>query len=205
MKKYIRNAVEALDALGCRLDHADRELRPDRWIFSHPSTPDETFKIAIKSSETACRTVVQRAKVAAGLATSESAEKRKPKVNARAKAEREAERLRRNALAAAKEAERIRRDNLRILEDRRRQVAGLDRMMRGTSTRGATPLPADVLFTPTQMSCELEIPEAAIKQAIDDEVLDAYMCAGGVIKVKGGDATAWARARRKADSRAATA
>ncbi|WP_235738954.1 hypothetical protein [Nocardioides alcanivorans] len=194
MRKHAKNAVDQLHSLGCHLDHDDRELHKDRWVFTHPNAPGETFKISDFSGDAACRNVVRRAKVAAGLATSESGEKRKPRIDARAKAEADAIRLRREALAAARESQRAAQEIARLAEARRRQVTSLDRMMRGVPTTGAAPLPPEAKFSIPQLADELDVSEAAIKRAIDDEVLEAYMCSG-VIKVRGADATAWARRR----------
>lgn len=196
MKHYIKQALDALHALDCRLDHADRELRTDRWRFTHPNAPDEFFTIAVRSSEQACRTVVQRAKVAAGLATSDMLEKRKPKANQRQKMERAAERKRiatARALAEAKAAaERTRKIEAQAARNHRE----LDRLLRGRDygREGfplyASDLPADALLTVEQVADSTGVTDVAVLRAIENGKLEAYQC-GKQVKVKGADVRSW--------------
>lgn len=198
MKRYIKTALETLEALDCRLDHKDRELRTDRWRFTHPNAPDESFTINFRSSETAARAVVQRAKVAAGLATSETGEKRKPKVDQRQKAEREAERKRVEAARALNEAEESKARARRIEAQAARNHRDLDRLIRGPIGAGSSapdPMNAapDQMLTVAQIADETGLTDKAVRRAIDSGALEAYRC-GKDIKVKGADARAWAKA-----------
>ena len=56
MKNYIRSALDTLTALDFHLDHEDRKIRTDRWIFTHANAPDERLTLNFKMSEQAART-----------------------------------------------------------------------------------------------------------------------------------------------------
>lgn len=193
MKRYIKTALDTLEALDCRLDHKDRETRTDRWRFTHPNAPDEFFTINFRSSETACRAVVQRAKVAAGLATSETGATRKPRLNHQQKLEREAERKRLatiRSLAAAKEAEARAQ---KIAAQAARNHRELDRLIRGPVVTGApdaTAVPAGAMLTVTEVADLTGATDKAVRRAIDSGALEAYQC-GKDVKVKGDDVRAW--------------
>lgn len=192
MKQYIKTALETLEALGCQLDHKDRELRTDRWIFTHPNTPDETYKLNMRSSETAARVVVQRAKVAAGLATSETGGKRKPKINERERRERAAEAQRREAarrLAAARRAEDQARRDADAVHRRRAELTNL---LTGKSDSRVTPGAVDpaALLTIEQVADMTGLTDKAVQRAVATGALEAYQC-GKVVKVKGADVRRW--------------
>ncbi len=195
MKQYIKQALDTLYALDCRLDHADRELRTDRWRFTHPSAPDEFFTLNFRSSETAARAVVQRAKVAAGLATSDSLVKPKPKRNQRVKMEREAERKRRDAAHALAEArraeERARKIEVRAAQNHRE----LDRLLRGpiVNTAPDASAVATGLLTVAQVADATGLTDKVVLRAIDSGRLEAYQC-GKEVKVKGSDVRTWMQA-----------
>lgn len=186
MKHHIRDALDTLEALGCQLDHADRETRKDRWVWTHANTPGETYKVSLHSSPPACRVVVQRAKVAAGLATSET-----PKPRQRAKADQLAERRLRAAAKERAEAQRMaaeaRAHEAKAAADR----ASLDRLLRGTeSTPSPSSLDPAAMYTVEQVADEGGVGEREVLRAIKSERLTAYQC-GRVVKVKGADARRW--------------
>lgn len=192
MKHYIKTALDTLDALGCQLDHQDRELRTDRWIFTHPNTPGETYKLNFRSSETAVRAVVQRARVAAGLASSETGGKRRPKVNEREKREREAESKRREAarrLAAARRAEEQARRDAAIVHRRQSELTNL---LTGRSDNRVTPSAVDPnsMLTVEQVADLTGLTDKAVRRAVETGALDAYQC-GKAVKVKGADVRRW--------------
>lgn len=193
MKRYIKTALDTLEALDCRLDHKDRELRSDRWIFTHPNSPDELFTLNLDSSETRCRTVVQRARVAAGLATSEAGYKRKPKANQRLKNEREAERKRREVAGALADARREREQAHKARAAVQRRQRELEDLMRGRpDPSGTGDLPPDTLMTVEQAADWTGLTDKAVQRAIDSGALIAYQC-GKDVKVKGSDVRAWLR------------
>lgn len=188
MKNYIRSALDTLEALDFRLDHEDRKIRTDRWIFTHPNSPDECLRINIHMKEQAARTVVQRAKQIVGLAAV-GTEKPAPKANQRAKAEREVMARRRAASIAAKEAREAQEEAERLVAVRRRQVGELDSLMRGKAS-GVGTVPAAAMLTIAEVADETGLTEKAVQRAVDSDRLTAYMC-GGVVKVKGSDVRSW--------------
>lgn len=193
MRKSIKNTLELLPALGCTLDHADRELHSYRWRFTHPAAPGEFFTVNHQSSEVSLRTVVLRAKVAAGLASSDSLAKRPPKQNARAKLEREAERNRIAAartLAAAKDAEeRARRHEAQAARGHRE----IDRLIRGPIVGGSVTVeavPSAAMLTVAEVADQTGVTDKAVLRAIESGRLEAYQC-GQAVKVKGADVREW--------------
>ena len=192
MRRHIRDALDTLEALGCQLDHADRETRKDRWIWTHANTPDETYKLNIHSSPATCRVVVHRAKVAAGLATSET-----PKPRQRAKSDQLAERRLRAAAKERAEAQRMaaeaRAHEAKAAADR----ASLDRLLRGVEgAPSAAGIDPDAKYTPAQVADETGVSEREVLRAIKAERLTAYQC-GNTQKVQGAEVRRWL-ARRTA-------
>lgn len=193
MKKYIKTALDTLEALDCRLDRKDRELRTDRWQFTHPNAPDELFTLNFKSSETAARAVVQRARVAAGLATSASGNKRKPKQNQRIKMERAAEHKRREAAHSLAEAARAEARIKQLEAQTVRNYRELDRLIRGPGETGAASsvgLSPTSMLTIEQVADHTGLTDRAVRQAIQSGRIEAYQC-GKQIKVKGIDVREW--------------
>lgn len=200
MRKSIKDALEQLHALGCKLDHADRELRTDRWRFTHPNTPDEVFTVNYQSSDVGLRTTIQRAKVAAGLATSDSMEKREPKQNYRVKMEREAMRKRRETAHALAEAERAKERTRQIEAQATRNHQELDRLIRGpvvASTPTADGISAKAMLTVEEVADATGMTDKAVRRAIDSGRLEPYQC-GNRVKVKGADVRDWLSASRGA-------
>ncbi len=194
MKNYIRSALDTLEALDFRLDHEDRKIRTDRWVFTHANSPDERLTLNFKMSEQAARTVVQRAKQIVGLATV-GEPKRAPRVNQREKNERAAERRRREAarlLADAKRAEEQAAREAGRIASRRRE---LDRLMRGSDSAAASPdgIRSDQLLTVPEVADQTGLTDKAVFRAIESGRLEAYQC-GRAVKVKGADVRAWLEA-----------
>jgi excisionase family DNA binding protein len=192
MKRYVETAIDTLIALDCRLDQKDREVRTDRWRFTHPNAPDEFFTLNLHSSETAARAVVQRARVAAGLATSETGKTRKPKVNQRQKLEREAERQRRDAAHALGEARAAEERTRRVEAQARRNHQELDRLIRGPIASGAdaVAVPPEAMLTVEQVADWTGVTDKAVRRALDSGALEGYQC-GKDVKVKGADVRRW--------------
>lgn len=95
MKNYVRRTMDVLEGLGFRVDHEDRKIRTDRWIFTHSNAPDERLTLNFDSSETRCRVLEQRAKAIVGLATTETGSASpKARANEKRRQERAAERAR---------------------------------------------------------------------------------------------------------------
>lgn len=190
MKNYIRSALDTLIALDFRLDHEDRKIRTDRWIFAHANAPAERLTLNFKMSEQAARTVVQRAKQIVGLATSD-ATNRAPKANQRAKAERAALARQREAarlLAEAKHAERVAAQEAARIASRRRE---LDRLMRGSeSGTEVVSVRPDQMLTVAEVADQTGVTDKAVLRAIDTGRLEAYQC-GRDVKVKGADVREW--------------
>lgn len=190
MKNYIRSALDTLTALDFHLDHEDRKIRTDRWIFTHANAPDERLTLNFKMSEQAARTVVQRAKQIVGLATSD-ATKRAPKANQRAKAERATLARQREAarlLADAKHAERIAAQESARIANRRRE---LDRLMRGDdSAAPVVSIRPDQMLTVAEVADQTGLTDKAVQRAIESGRLEAYQC-GRDVKVKGADVRDW--------------
>lgn len=190
MKNYIRSALDTLTAMDFHLDHEDRKIRTDRWIFTHANAPDERLTLNFKMSEQAARTVVQRAKQIVGLATSD-ATKRAPKANQRAKAERATLARQREAarlLADAKHAERIAAQESARIANRRRE---LDRLMRGDdSAAPVVSIRPDQMLTVAEVADQTGLTDKAVQRAIESGRLEAYQC-GRDVKVKGADVRDW--------------
>lgn len=196
MKNHVKDALHTLEALDFRLDHEDRKLRTDRWVFTHANSPDERLTLNYRMSEPAARTVVQKARAIVGLATSEPGSPRRPRADARQKAERAAERRRIEAarrLAAAKEEERRAH---RLASAAERRYTELDGLLRGRSTgRGpreqvGAALPTDGMLTVEQVADNTGLTDKTVRRAIDSGSLEAYMCSG-TVKVKSGDVRSW--------------
>lgn len=190
MKNYIKSALDTLTALDFRLDHEDRKLRTDRWVFTHGNSPNERLTLNFKMSEQAARTVVQRAKQIVGLATSGAA-KSAPKVNQRQKMEREAERKRAatvRALAEAKEAEATAQRHVAATAKR---YGELNRLINGKGDEvSIAAISADAMLTIEQVADSTGVTDIAVRRAIANGKLEAYQC-GKDVKVKGADVRDW--------------
>lgn len=108
MKQSVKRALDTLEALDFRLDHDDRKLRHDRWVFTHPNA-DQRLIVNFRMSEAAASKIIRHAEAIVGLATTESdaAQRKSDRVAAEKKRAAAEEALRREALeriAAAKEA-----------------------------------------------------------------------------------------------------
>lgn len=196
MKNYIRSAIDTLDALDFRLDHEDRKLRTDRWVFTHANAPDERITLNFRMSEQAARVAVQRARVIVGLATSDGRQKREPKANQRAKMERAAEQRRREAAIAAAEARHAARQAERELAVASARRQELDRLLRGKDApepRRQVSVAADAMLTIEQIADQTGLTDKAVQRAIISGALTAYQC-GRVVKAKGSDVREWLEA-----------
>lgn len=192
MKNHVKTAIDTLTGLGFRLDHEDRKLRTDRWVFTHANEPDARLTLNFRMSEPAARTVIQRAKQIVGMASTEtSGKERRARVNGQQKAERAAERARREAARSLAEARRAEREAERargVAEARSRELDGLIRGRDvGVSTASVRP---DAMLTAEQAADETGVSDAVIASAIQGGRLEAYQC-GKEIKVKGRDLRAW--------------
>lgn len=195
MKNYVRTAIDTLIALDFQLDHEDRKLRGDRYIFTHANAPDDRLILNLHMSEPAARTVVQKARVVVGLATSDSLKKvNKARVNAREKAER----VQRNKDAeAARQLAAARRDREQAQKaaaavERRRKE--LDNLLRGKSRPSrvdARSLDPDGMFTAEEIADATGLTDKAVALAINTGALEAYMCADKKARAKGADVLAW--------------
>ena len=191
MKNYIRSALDTLEALDFRLDHEDRKIRTDRWIFTHANEPETRLTLNFKMSEQAARTVVQRAKQIVGLATV-GTEKPAPKANQRAKAERANETRRRAAAQELANARNAARAATKLVTAAQRRHAELERLIAGK----ASPVTIEAIFpddmlTAEQIADSTGVTDAAVRRAIESGRLEGYMCRGGVVKVKGSDVRSW--------------
>lgn len=189
MKHYIKTAIDTLGGLGFTLDHDDHEKNPYRSRFTHAYEPETTLSLNHKGSETQARTVVQRARVIAGL---DSADVAKPKVVSRIKADRAAERDRRRAATSAAAARRAEEEARRLAARRQVQVKSLDRMMRGGTTAPSAVTLRGEWITPEQLADETGLTDSAIRHAIKRERINLYRV-GAKQMLKTTEAMAWAR------------
>lgn len=191
MKNYVKTAIDTLHALGFQLDHDDRKVRTDRWIYTHANAPGDRLILNYRMSETAARAVTHRARVIVGLATSDGKEKRQPKANHRAKMERAVLRRRQEAASRAADARRAKANAERdaaVVERRRRE---LDSLMRGKPGQvGATGMPREAMLTVAQVADWTGATDKAVERAIESGALEAYQC-GKEVRVKGRDVRAW--------------
>lgn len=87
MKTYVQRALDTLHALDFKLDHADRHLRGDRWVFTHANAPEQRLIVKYKMSDAAASKIIRHAEAIVGLASTESktsGERRKKPKRARA-------------------------------------------------------------------------------------------------------------------------
>lgn len=193
MKNYVKNAIDTMEGLGFRLDHEDRKLRTDRWVFTHANEPDTRLTLNFRMSEPAARTVVARAKQIVGMATTETG-KRAPKAkeNARARAERVAERKRIETARRLAEAREEERRAGRLAAAAERRFGELDRLLRGgpDATVKDAAVPPDAMLTVEQVADRTGLTDKAVRRAIDAGSLEAYQC-GRDVKVKGADVRRW--------------
>jgi excisionase family DNA binding protein len=201
MRKAARRAVETLESLDFRLDHEDRKLRTDRWVYTHANAPDQRLIVNYNTSDERAAGIVRDARQIVGLATNGAGERR-PKTTQRQKAERAAERKAREAahrLADARAAEIEAQKAKAAAQSRFRE---LDSLLRGRDTSGpVAPIQADAMLTAEQVADTLGVPDRAVLRAIDSGRLTAYRC-GEQTKVKGADVRAWAAAWRGSEKSA---
>lgn len=192
MKNYVKNALDTLHGLGFQLDHEDRKLRTDRWIFTHANEPDTRLTLNYRMSEPAARTIVKRAKQVVGLATSETDKpKRGPKIDARQKAERAAQRAQREAARLAAEARAAEHEAQKLVSQRHRQVSELDRLIRGRAGgANANDVAWNAMLTVEQVADQTGVTDKAVRRAIETGALEAYQV-GKVVKVTGADVRSW--------------
>ena len=190
MKRIIKDGVDLCSSAGFDLNHDDRKLRKDRWLFTHANEPETVVKFDTHMSELAARTQIAVAKRVLGLATNEAREPRKAKANQREKAERAAERKRRESaqlLAEARRAERVAAQESARIASRRRE---LDRLMRGGEAPTNAAVRADAMLTIAQVADQTGLTDRAVQRAIQSGRLEAYQC-GKEVKVKGSDVRDW--------------
>lgn len=193
MKHYVKSAIDTLISLDFALDHEDRKLRTDRWIFTHANEPETRLILNYKMKEPAARTVIQRARQIVGLATSETGKvSHKARIKSREKAERDALRRQREAAQAAADARAAEQRARRLAEARRRQVSELDALMRGKSSGGgdANLNIAAEWITPERVADETGLTYTAVHRAIESGELTAYQV-GKQVMVKPADARKW--------------
>jgi len=192
MRRLVRDGIDLAFALGFKLDEDDRALRKDRWLFRHANEPETLVKFDVHMSELAAQAQIQVAKRVAGLAVSDGAERPKPKQNVRAKMERAAQAKRRAAAHAAAEAREAQRQAERLVGQRHKQVAEMERLLRGSPEAAfdATAIPPHAMLTVEQVADACGLTDKAVRRAIDNGALEAYQC-GSSVKVKGADARAW--------------
>lgn len=197
MKHYVKSACDTLAALGFGLDHKDRVLRGDRWIYTHANEPEARLTVNIHMSEQAARTVVQRARQIVGLASTETGKQsHKARVNARQKADRETERRRAEAARAVADARAAERHADVLVGRRQQQVGELDSLMRGKEgPRGPVTLSGQWV-TPQQIADEAGLQDAEVARAIDSGALEAYQV-GKAVLVKPSDAREWLKSTRR--------
>ena len=193
MKNHVKDALHTLEALDFRLDHEDRKLRTDRWIFTHANSPDERLTLNFRMSEPAARTVVQKARAIVGLATTGGESSRRARVGAREKSERAAERRRIEAARRLSEAKEEERRALRLVSAAEQRYGELDRLLRGRDSGGGG-LPAGEMLTVEQVADSTGLSDKVVRRAVDSGALEAYMCSGGTVKVKAVDVRSWLRA-----------
>lgn len=192
MKHHIKSAKDTLEGLGFNLDHEDRKLRTDRWIYTHANSPDERLTLNFRMSEPAARTVVCKAKQIVGLATSDTVKaKRTPRVDTRAKADTAAERRARLAHVASAEARIAQKKAEAALAQATARRNELDRLLRGgCETRGGTLIADDAMLTVEQVADATGETDKIVRRAIESERLTAYMTRDG-IRVPGKAVRAW--------------
>ena len=192
MRHHIKSAMDTLYALDFRLDHEDRKLRTDRWIFTHPNAPGERLTLNFRMSEPAARTVLLKAKQIVGLATSDTVKVTKvPRVDARRKAENAAARNARLASAANAEARIARRKAEVAVAQASARRDELDRLLRGgCNTRGDTVIAGDSMLTVEQVADATGETDKVVRRAIESERLLAVMTRDG-IRVPGHAVRTW--------------
>lgn len=193
MRRLVKDGIDLCLSLGFRLDHDDRQLRTDRWLFTHANEPETVVKFDVKMGELAAQAQIQTAKRIVGLSTSGVGGKRPAKVDARRKAERATERQRREAARLATDARAAEIEARRLVEARQRQVGQLDRLMRGRDDSTPVNLPAGSMLTVDQVADQTGLTDKAVQRAINSGALEAYMC-GGQVKVRGADVREWMKA-----------
>lgn len=102
MKRYVREAIEVLEALGFERED-DAFGRTDRRIYRHSYEPATRLTVYSGATEAACSAVRAKAEQIAGLGTSKSA---RAAVNERKKAKRAKRSRERGALRRIEEARR---------------------------------------------------------------------------------------------------
>ncbi|HET7387338.1 MAG TPA: hypothetical protein VFJ19_11820, partial [Nocardioidaceae bacterium] len=192
MKKSAQRAIEVLQSLDFQLDHEDRKIRTDRWIFTHSNAPDQRLIVNFRMSDAAASKVLRHAEAIVGLARTETE-------HVETRAEREAKRKRSEAaerqreIAAAKK--RADTKDAQIREARRRQF--IARNNRNALTTDDRLLILDGIrgewIDPLRITDELCVSERRVRAAINGGALDAYMCAGKRVQCKVREVREWVR------------
>lgn len=193
MKHSVKRAYDTLVALDFKLDHQDRKLRSDRWVFTHANEPDQRLILNFKMSDAAASKVIKHAEAIVSLASTETdaAENRARRESAHARRERAEQAKRLEAtkrIAAQKEAA--------ITDARRRQYVA--RQSRGRLTKDDRLMVlADIKqewIDPDRIADELCIPLADVRAAINGECLLAYMHPGKRILCRVKEVREWVKA-----------
>ena len=193
MKQSVKRALDTLQALDFNLDHEDRKLRHDRWIYTHPNAADQRLIVNWHMSDAAASKVIKHAEAIVGLAHTETdtAQTRAKRITAdqkRAKAA-EQQRLETTRRLAEQKAERT---NLA----RQRQFAA--RQARGKLTdEDRLIVLADIRapqIEPTRIADELCIRIQEVTAAINSGALEARMCHGKRILCDLAAVKQWVRA-----------
>lgn len=194
VRRLVKDGIELCRSLGFNLDQEDRKLRTDRWRFTHANEPETVVKFDVKMSELAAQAQIQTAKRIVGLAVSDGKPKAPPKASQRAKAERSAERQRRETAIrlaqARRDQEAAQRAAVGVL-NRQRELEQLLRGGRRDSGRAtAASIHPAAMLSVAEVADQTGLTDKAVARAIESGSLEAYMC-GGQIKVRGADVRAW--------------
>lgn len=191
MRKHVQRAFDTLQALDFHLDHEDRKIRTDRWVFTHSNDPDQRLILNYRMSDAAASKVIRHAEAIVGLASTETDPAERARQRDKQARRDAAERAR--AVAASKRL--ADQKDAEIQAARAKQYAA--RQNRGTLTADdqATIL-ANIRgewIAPTRIADELCIPMRKVQAAINTEELPAYMHHGRRVLCKVAEVRAWIR------------
>lgn len=191
MKTGAKRALELLPALDFKLDHEDRKIRTDRWIFTHANDPEQRLIINYRMSEAAASKVIRHAEAIVGLASTETdAATKRAARDAEKKRREEADRKRRAELAEQRAAEKERqaaatRRRQFAARQRRGQLTNDDRLAILSRIRGEW-------IDPLRIADELCVREETVRAAINSGRLDAYRV-GKRVLCKTREVVAWVK------------
>lgn len=192
-RKAAERANEILASLNFKLDHEDRKLRGDRWIWTHANAPEQPLHVNFRMSDAAASKVIKHAEAIVGLAQTETAHAIE-RARAKSAEKRREEAERRKQIEATK---RIAGEKAAAAEQARRRVYAA-RQNRGQLTKDdQLAILASIRQTeiaPERIADELCIPLSRVRQAINETYeLDAYMHPGKRVLCKIADVRAWVK------------